>query len=242
MEKNIPRYSPSSLEVAQEIAVTPADEMDTADRWTQETSATLELLRGLQSPTSVRDIIDFGTGPGRLLPGLLSDFPLSRIVSIDTSQAMLDFARNAVPPEMRSRVRFARYTGIEDLELTAAEDSADLAVAVYVLQHVAQAVLPAVISFLHSRLREGGSLFVINLYVRAVPLIQESELDPAERDAAIHNVATKMTPHGQAWVDDGVDVRAMLRRSFTDERALDLPESGFSASIRHRHFCTVYRK
>jgi len=93
--------------------------------------------------------------------------------------------------------------------------SADFATSIYVLQHTLK---PAIeIARIHNALKPGGKLVVLNNNQRCIPT-------------------------NQGWVNDGKDVRNMLRNCFREVGSLKLPTEVFGEALVNRTFCNIYEK
>jgi SAM-dependent methyltransferase len=91
----------------------------------------------------------------------------------------------------------------------------DFALAIWTLQHVLD--LPAMVSNIETSLRSGGKLFVVNNVRRVVP-----------------------TSNG--WIDDGVDVRAVLKDHFIEIECGQLKDDIAPGTFRESTFWAVYQK
>jgi ubiquinone/menaquinone biosynthesis C-methylase UbiE len=111
--------------------------------WTTESAKAADMY-----PASQRLAIDFGCGPGRLTGALAQSF--QRVVGIDISPTMLDFARR-----VHAQENISFNTSTQDL----AEGSADLVYSTFVLQHFSKALLASQLNEF-SRLLDAGGLLI----------------------------------------------------------------------------------
>lgn len=241
-ETNQFRYSAHDEAVARAIAVKPSGGMSTEERWVSETRATLDLLIPL-IPFGGR-VLDFGTGPGRLIHPLLSARRDISVVAVDASSEMLEHAKATLSESEISRVRFALVDGPVSLARAAPPGSVDVAVGLYVLQHISEEDVRETVRVLKESLRPGGALFVINLFERSVPIPTPQETaatGATDRDVAIRAVATDAVAHGAAWKADSIDLLGELRAQFSSVHPLSLLDSGFPPRLASRHFGVICR-
>lgn len=92
----------------------------------------------------------------------------------------------------------------------------DAALAVWVLQHCHQVCED--IGRIHHGLRPGGQLFVVNDQRRIVP-------------------AREVT-----WINDGLDVRAMLGERFAEDHAGELDPEHIGKAIADASYCATFRR
>lgn len=93
--------------------------------------------------------------------------------------------------------------------------TADGAICVWVLQHCLDPV--ADIGRISDSVKRGGRLYVLNNYVRAVPT-------------------------DQGWLDDGADIRALLKRAFAEVSHRHLPLQTTIQPIAEQTFIGVFEK
>lgn len=93
--------------------------------------------------------------------------------------------------------------------------AADGAICIWVLQHCLNPA--ADIQRISQSVRRGGFLYVLNNYIRAVPT-------------------------DQGWLNDGVDIRALLRRSFIELHHRHLPVDTTIQPIAEQTFIGVFEK
>ena len=137
-------------------------------------------------------VIDYGCGIGRIAKELIKRYGCY-VVGVDISQNMRALAVGYV----QSNRFFACSPEILDA-LIERGFAADVAVAVWVLQHC---VIPSDdVERIHRALTPEGKLFVLNNIYRAVPT---KEAD---------------------WVNDGIDIKALLAKRLTILEEGSLPE------------------
>ncbi len=180
-------YAPEVFDVrdrdeARRIILTPEAGTTTDERWAKETPWLADRILERFPLTEQHVVIDFGCGIGRMARALI-ERTRCWVIGVDMSPGMQHLA-----PDYVQSPKFA-VVSPQMLDLmTARGFRAELAIAIWVLQHVARADVD--LERLRRVLAEGGGMFVANNVRRAVP-----------------------TDRG--WAHDGIDVEAALTGIFT---------------------------
>lgn len=116
----------------------------------ERTQPFIDLLQRVRAPRAAQ-IVDLGCGPGNGMPVLRGMWPTAQITGIDSSEEMLDRAREATDDD---RISYTR-ADIRDLQL---EEPADLIVSNAALQWIPEhrELLPSIMA----NVAEGGMLAV----------------------------------------------------------------------------------
>jgi ubiquinone/menaquinone biosynthesis C-methylase UbiE len=130
-----------------------AETYDTAANRTRELAG--EVLRLVNLPIAGRDIVEIGCGTGRNTEWMAT--LTGAITALDFSEKMLRQARNRVQDR---RVRFVHHDVRDNWPLS--DDSADIIIAMLILEHVEQ--LESVFSESSRVLRRHGELFICELH------------------------------------------------------------------------------
>ena len=175
-------FDVTNVDAARRIILTAESGTTTDERWVKETPWLADRILEQFALTERHVVIDFGCGLGRVAKVLI-ERTQCWVIGVDMSQGMRQLA-----PAYVESPRFAVVSPpMLDL-MTARGFRAELAIAVWVLQHVAQPEVD--IDRLRRAVVPGGGVFVANNVRRAVP-----------------------TDRG--WAHDGVDVEGLLARAFT---------------------------
>ena len=207
-------YTPEIFDVrdideARRIILTAESGTTTDERWTKETPWLADRILEHFPLTERHVVIDFGCGLGRMAKALI-ERTRCWVVGVDMSQGM----RQLAPGYVQSPKFAAVSPPMLDL-MIARGFRAELAIAIWVLQHVAEPDVD--VGRLRRVLAPGGGVFVANNLRRAVP-----------------------TDRG--WAHDGIDVDGLLARNFDPawRGALPpeiggdvLPAASFLAAYRH---------
>lgn len=242
MQKAI-RFHPGTLKAAKAVILTAQKTADTSKRWSEETRATVELLSPLIPPDET--VLDFGSGVGRMIKALGSRRPDLRFVYVDESLEMARLAHKYIGRSVIHRTRFLRYRDRRSLDLSIRPNSIGFIVCIYVLQHVDKRFVKGILESFYRALRPGGSLFLLNMDHRCIPILTREEAQAtsgAEHDRALIRVANSGYTAEKAWADDGVDVRGMAHSRFKNETPIAFPAKGFAQNTPREHFIAVYRK
>jgi SAM-dependent methyltransferase len=118
------------------------------------------LMRNRIDPSSVRRVVDYGCGVGRLTMALARRFPAAH--GIDVSASHIAHARRYAADHGIGNVEFTRIVGLQDLD---ALDSIDFIYSRIVLQHNPPPVIAAILRMLFKSLAPGGcALFQVPTY------------------------------------------------------------------------------
>lgn len=156
---------------------------ETGDR---EVARLLETIRSSGRKVDVRRVVEFGCGPGRLLPALARRG--FHVTAVDLSPSMLELARANVE-------RFELADSIEFLELRdflQQSDAFDLIIATRMLQHVVVDEGLAYVRQLLRRLRPGGFLFLNAPFASARGLASRAALAMRRRVPPLNRIANRM--------------------------------------------------
>jgi SAM-dependent methyltransferase len=160
---------------------------DTETRWVSETPYLMELIGKILDLRSDQVMLDYGCGIGRLSKAAIEQCGCS-VIGVDISASMRRLAGDYVRSERFVAVSPAQF----DLLLRSGL-RVDAAIAVWVLQHCLK---PAEdIARIRHSVVPTGKLIVVNMPMRAVP-------------------ATHFGDNKLLWVEDGVDISALLRTAF----------------------------
>jgi SAM-dependent methyltransferase len=165
---------------------------DTETRWSIETPYVMSLIAGALALTTDTLVLDYGCGIGRMAKAMIEATGCS-VIGVDISASMRMLANDYVASE-----RFTALSPQQFDRLASSGLRVDAAISVWVLQHC---FAPADdIARIHRGLVPGGGCFILNMPKRAVPA-RRTETAEANFD----------------WLQDGIDVRALLRGAFKVE-------------------------
>lgn len=207
-------YTPEIFDVrdideARRIILTAESGTTTDERWTKETPWLADRILEHFPLTERHVVIDFGCGLGRMAKALI-ERTRCWVVGVDMSQGM----RQLAPGYVQS----AKFAVVSPpmLDLMIARGfRAELAIAIWVLQHVAQPDVD--VGRLQRVVAPGGGVFVANNLRRAVP-----------------------TDRG--WAHDGIDVDGLLARSFVPAWRGALPPEIGGDVLPGASFLGAYRQ
>jgi SAM-dependent methyltransferase len=236
-EENHFRYAVKSINTAKAIILTPEGETGTDERWTNESVGVLEVVAKYIPRGGC--VLDFGMGIGRVLRALSEKRSDLRLIGVDSS------------PNMRKLAQ--KYLGSRgfDIRPDISEvlfESVDFACAIYVLQHVTDHLIEAVIDDLYQVLKPGGHLFIIDNKRRVVPIELEVERTARQEgqafvDHAILKIARNEHTDEAPWKDDGILVMDLLKRRFGSEPQIIEPNpKWFCDDVRTQHVFAVFKK
>lgn len=162
------------------------------------------------APRDVRVVVDFGTGPGLLLPDLVTRFPGARAVGVDGQPEMLVRARELAKDRdditvLPHDVSNGRTPGLDDA-------SADLVIASMVLHELQ---IPTTLLDEAARILRPGGVLVVSDWVRQPLSSYAGGTRPSDLDAFTHfSEHCRYTPDDVAWLVDesGFTVREWMAR------------------------------
>jgi SAM-dependent methyltransferase len=206
-------YTPEIFDVrdtdeARRIILTAESGTTTDERWTKETPWLADRILEHFPLTERHVVIDFGCGLGRMVKALI-ERTRCWVVGVDMSQGM----RQLAPGYVQSPKFAVVSPPMLDL-MIARGFRAELAIAIWVLQHVAQPDVD--VGQLQRVLAPGGGVFAANNLRRAVP-----------------------TDRG--WAHDGIDVDGLLARSFVPAWRGELPPEIGGDVLPGASFLGAYR-
>jgi SAM-dependent methyltransferase len=165
---------------AKRIILTPEQHLTTEERWQRETPHVCDLIERAVTLDPGSLVVDYGCGIGRLSREVVARHGC-QVIGVDIAANMRGLASSYVASD-----NFVACSSSMAVRLGV---RADLVLAVWVLQHIAQ--LASELDLIKSILRPGGHLFVIN------------------------EGSSRFVPSNIGWVHDGLDVRLMLGERFT---------------------------
>jgi len=207
-------YTPGVFEVgdvaaARRIILTPEAGTTTEERWARETPWLAERLLERFALGEGSVVLDFGCGVGRMAKELIERRGCF-VLGVDLARNMRQLA-----PGYVDSARFSVVSPPVLDALIAHGFSADLALAVWVIQHAARPEQE--IARLVRAVAPGGGVFVANNVRRAVP-----------------------TDRG--WADDGLDVSGMLDAAFDPVWRGRLPPEIGGEVLPDASFLATYRR
>ncbi|WP_433600228.1 methyltransferase domain-containing protein [Nocardia sp. CA-135953] len=108
--------------------------------------------------------VDIGCGPGQLVRGLADRVgPAGRVIGIDPSQEMIDYASGRAAPNCRFEVGAAQ-------SLTLPDASVDVVTSTFVMHHIPQAQRTAALAQMFRVLRPGGRLLLADTHPTGIVL------------------------------------------------------------------------
>lgn len=168
MDDATTNFNPQGSQMADESMVRNLDAQARAI-WPQEAP----LFERYALPAQAR-ILDAGCGTGEISSRLARMFPQAEVLGVDIIEAHLELARRRYA-ELGSRLRFERQS---IYELTAADDSYDVAVCRHVLHSIPRA--DEVVAELVRVTRPGGYLHVVAEDYRMLHFQTRDGVDPAD--------------------------------------------------------------
>lgn len=247
-DPNTPIFQRKTLEAAMATNCTYYHGMSAQERFDVETPILLHALDNLLR--EAENVMDYGVGVGRVAKAILENYPHVQIIGIDNSENMLDHARRYVPRRYFEDGRIVLYTP-EQIEAIK-KGSIDLALAVYVLQHVDDRLLAKAIHNMDVVINDSGNLYVLNSKRRAVPRIHRIEmyekvrrilwfLESYSTNRQVQRIAIKLD-NRLLLHDDGVDVRAELEKVFLPSQEAPLSGNPHIERLMKGHFSLLYKK
>ncbi len=207
-------FEVENMEQAKRIILT-AENSTTEQRWARETPYLARMIGRYLRPTAQSTLLDFGCGIGRMSKELIWRYGC-RAIGADISDSMRDMAPRYVDS--------SRFSICAPADL--GQDIADMAIAIWVLQHCESPTLE--IGRIHKAVKPRGRLFVAKSIRRVVP-------------AAELQLFTAVPTMIRRWTDDGEDVKARLAELFTLEEQGEFP-AHLPGIIPGRHYWAVFTK
>jgi cyclopropane fatty-acyl-phospholipid synthase-like methyltransferase len=131
-------------------------------RWVEETEYTLDfILDRFPNTRHTTAVLDYGCGTGRMSKALIEARGCG-VLGVDASVSMRTIASR--------HVRRREFRTCEPQSLLSLENQFDYAICLWVLQHSGQPTDDALL--LHTALKPGGRLLVMNELIRFVPTIE----------------------------------------------------------------------
>lgn len=212
------RYNPSifdvsSLDEAKKVILTEEDGLTSDDRWRLELPFVRKLLKQLQL-TDGSYVIDHGCGVGRVSRELI-DLGCN-VLGVDISKPMLLLAGEYV--------NSSHFASIHPSVLYSNRTPRfDAVTSVWVLQHCLRPDLD--IEYLYDLMKPGARMLIVNNLNRAVPVLPDQPL-PGQVNA---------------WGNDGLDIRSMMREQFSIVAEGEIPEA-LGHTLHELTFWGVYQK
>jgi len=172
-------FEPNNLEYAKHVVLT--SDPNNPNKFKYETDFLIRRIRERGIINAESTVVDFGCGMDRVSKALLEAFDC-QVIGVDFSETMLRHANTYVGKDPRFETK---------VEHTKPE-SVDVVVCTFVLQHVEDPAKE--IHNIHSMLKPGGILVLVNENARLVPLGVESGM--------------------ARWVNDGFDVFGEIEKYF----------------------------
>lgn len=191
---------------AKAIILTPERHCTTDQRWQAETPHLADLIRNQIDLRAGSVVVDYGCGIGRIAKTLIERHRC-KVIGTDISANMRALAASYVDDP--------RFVAIDPSMIDTMNVQADLVIAVWVLQHVAD--LPLEMARIRRMMREDGILFVVN------------------------EASTRFVPMRDGWIHDGVNVRMHLEMEFTPLIAGQLDPAVVGDEQSERTFWAAYR-
>ena len=241
-DPNRVRFGPASLWAAKNSILTPQESADTRKRWSMETPATFRILDPLIPGGAT--VLDYGSGVGRIIRALGAKRSDLRFLYVDAAPEMAKKARKHLGPRIARRTRFILFKDPDSFRRAVRANSVDFIISIFVLQHVYKPWVTDLIDSFYRILAPGGKLFLLNMHHRAVPVLSplEAAARPGKmRDRAVIQAVSRSNPV-KAWTDDGLEIRALVRRRFGNEMSLPFPPKGFPENTPREHFIAIYEK
>ncbi|MGB6536396.1 MAG: methyltransferase domain-containing protein [Xanthobacteraceae bacterium] len=179
-------FDARDVQQAKRIILTNEGGLDSEARWQTETPYLIELILRSFALGPDMVVLDYGCGIGRVAKAMIEVSGCS-VVGLDISGSMRQLARDYVGSDRFIAVSPGQYD-----TMVAAGLRVNAAIAVWVLQHCLQ---PAEdIARIRRSIVPKGRIFVLNMSARAVPSVDGG--------------------NKFAWVQDEIDVAALLRAEF----------------------------
>jgi len=182
-------FDVADVEAAKRIILTP-ENSTTQQRWAVETPYLTGLIAKHVPLDRNSILLDYGCGIGRMAKALI-DHARCKVVGADFSASM----RALAVPYVGSR----RFSVCAPADLSEHPASATAAIAIWVLQHCERPEED--VARIHLAMKPGARLFVADSFERAIPAIERQ-------------LFTTRPTLTRKWITDGVNVRALLDRSF----------------------------
>jgi ubiquinone/menaquinone biosynthesis C-methylase UbiE len=203
-------FDVTNVDAAKRIILTP-ENSTTQERWAAETPYLTDLITKHVAIDRNTVLLDYGCGIGRMAKALI-DHARCKVVGADFSASM----RTLAVPYVGSR----RFSVCAPVDLTEHPASAMAAIAIWVLQHCERP--DEDIARIHQAMKPGARLFVADSFERAIPAIEKQ-------------LFTSRPTLIRKWMTDGVNVRALLDRTFAfiTEGSFDTRLPGILPGLRY---------
>jgi SAM-dependent methyltransferase len=196
-----------TVDQAKAIILTPERNLTTNQRWEAETPHVVDLISHHAPITAGTTVLDYGCGVGRIAKELRARSSCV-VVGADISPNMRALAA--------SYVDHPEFVALDPVLVPWLRIKADVVVAVWVLQHVAD--LPREINIIRNAMNANAVLFVVN------------------------ELKNRFVPVRDGWLHDGVDVPAVLEGEFNKLAAGRLDPKIVGEHQSERTFWAAYSK
>jgi len=210
-------YNPAIFDVtnirdAKAIILTPEDGLTTDERWATESPYLLDLIEQNCNADLDREsvVMDYGCGIGRLSLALIQRFGCT-VVGVDFNANMRALAANYV-----NDPRF--FAMAPETVHVMGKDWADLALAVWVIQHLPEPALEQATTNLKNSVKPTGSIFMVNSFERFLPTKEFG------------------------WASDGIDIHKHMQEHFNADKVDKLDPNVVTESVTERTYWAVYRQ
>ncbi len=222
--------------------------MSVQERHKLETRILLDALDPIMD--GVKRVMDFGLGVGRVTKAILERYPDVNVIGVDSSHSMLEHAAGYIPK------RFFEEKKVDCIPIdhlpSIPDESIDLILGIYVLQHVDQDLLPKILDQWERVSKKEGKIYVLNGYRRAVPKEKRFGLYKVLRKAfrsfeyhcdhkQIQRLSIKLDNKCLLF-DDGVDIQDELSGRYAPVKDIPLDGHPHIERLMRNHFSRVYTR